>query len=416
LRIDPDKHLAEQADSFLLFGQQGADRATLHALCGSASAEEFSIRELEDADVYLDTPVPPRPEDFVGRSEDLCKVLAVLRSRRAGVVYGPEGIGKSALALELAHFASAPGRLFSCSTRIISLTSDKLLSVVGTFEEALEAIAEELHIPIRLWSAGSKDSSFGSQPPSSRCSTASFDDSGSFDEPPLLSPGAQEDFERLLPARLRLRRGFQLLEKRRRSARTLLIVDDQAGAISKNPELRQLLGELLDSTYRLHMLVCSREPVYDSLGQTKAVNVPLAGLGEQDAARLLLQRVHRLLLPVDFVPPDKPPPSGGEEMSPAAASILPESAASPTSSPSPGGTGVAGSAGGTGNPQQTMDEALRRLRGHALLRGLGGNPGAIRAVGARVHDGGPTLAEIAATMPHEIPSAAAMCSPGGVRG
>merc|ERR1719401_3324052 len=114
----------------------------------------------------------------------------------------------------------------------------------------------------------------------------------------------------LRPTLQRLRRGFQLLEKGRRSARTLLVIDDQVGAISASIELRQLLGELLDNTHRLHVLLCSREPVYEPLGQGKAVNVPLDGLGEGDAARLLLQRVHRILVPADL------PLQQGENMLP----------------------------------------------------------------------------------------------------
>jgi hypothetical protein len=392
---DPDQTLAEQSDRFLLFGQQGADRATLDTLCGSVlGAKEFSIRQLEGAEAYLNLAIPPRVVDFVGRLEEIHTVLSKLERHRGGVVYGPEGIGKTALALELAHFASAPGRFFSCSSRIVTLESDKVSHVVAMFEEALEKL-EELHVPMRLWSGSAMDSSFGSRPPSSRCSNTTFDDSASFDEHLMpLTTSDQEDVALLLHVRQRLRQGFQRFEKKRRGARTLLIVDDQAGVIRSSSDLRQLLGELLDNTYRLHILVCSREPIYEPFGQTRADNVSLAGLGEQDSARLLLRRVHRLLLPTDFVSPENP----GQ------ASIIPADCieASPTASPSPGGTGGSESA---------MDAAIRRLRGHALLKGLGGNPGLIRAAGARVHDGGPTLAEIAASMlQHEISSASPMYS------
>jgi len=381
LRIDADRCLAEQADNFLLFGQQGADRVTLEALCGGGgkALEEqrtvgLSIRELEDAEVFLDTKVPPRPQDFVGRAEDIYKILSVMHKRRACVIHGPEGVGKSALAVELAHFASAPGRLFSCAARVVRLETARLAGVAGTIEEALESLTVELRVSLRLWSGCSR-ASFAS----SHCSTPSLGSRCSVAASlGGESPNHLDALEQLHPARERMRTRLQQVERSRRSSRVLLIIDDEVGVVGSSPEVQRMLGELLDHTYRLHVLVCSREPIYQCLGATKAVNLPLSGLDDQEAARLLLQRIHRMLEPADFF------------SSALSASAAPDVAAAAR------------------HPPTTMDDAVRLLRGHALLRGLGGNPGAIRAVGARVHDGGPTLAQLAAALPHHIPIAAAL--------
>eukprot|EP00435_Cladocopium_sp_Y103_P046549 s3524_g13.t1 len=107
----------------------------------------------------------------------------------------------------------------------------------------------------------------------------------------------------LLPLRQRLRRGFQQIERARRRAPTLLVVDDEAGAVAADKDVRKLFGELLEHTCQLHILILSRAPIYHSLGPTKVVNVPLSGLKEPDAAKLFLQRIHRMLDDRDFPDP-----------------------------------------------------------------------------------------------------------------
>eukprot|EP00438_Fugacium_kawagutii_P035232 Skav227191 [mRNA] locus=scaffold2048:165552:170381:- [translate_table: standard] len=107
----------------------------------------------------------------------------------------------------------------------------------------------------------------------------------------------------LLPLRQRLRRGFQQIEHARRRAPSLLVVDDEAGAVAACKDVRRLFGELLEHTCQLHILVLSRAPIYHSLGPTKVVNVPLKGLKEPDAAKLFLQRIHRMLEDRDFPDP-----------------------------------------------------------------------------------------------------------------
>lgn len=140
--MDSDSSVAEQAEHFVLFGQRGADAATLTALCGREaitdgacggagyeSASSCSKGDLEAASTFLNMRVPPRVEHFVGRTRTSFEVLNVFggnNGRRACVVHGPEGIGKSAFSLEFAHFSSVPGRLFSCAVGFVRIESTDL--------------------------------------------------------------------------------------------------------------------------------------------------------------------------------------------------------------------------------------------------------------------------------------------------
>jgi hypothetical protein len=128
LRIDPEKSISSCADSFVLYGQHGADQKTLDELCGLHTFQKSDsnagppARVFEDVDAFLDGGLPTRPENFMGRTQTMHSIVHTFtKGRRACVIHGPKGIGKSALGVEFAHFAAAPGRLFSCSTIILHL-------------------------------------------------------------------------------------------------------------------------------------------------------------------------------------------------------------------------------------------------------------------------------------------------------
>lgn len=169
----------------------------------------------------------------------------------------------------------------------------------------------------------------------------------------------------LLPVRQRIRRGFKQIERIRRKAPVLLVVDDEVGAFASSAAVRKLFGELLEHTCHLHLLVLSRTPIYSSLGPSKVVNVALPGLEEYDSAKLFLQRMHRKLEARDF-PAD---PMGSAD------------AGGGAPSPSP--------------PRGVLEAAIQRMKGHPLLHRLAGHPGNIREVASRVVPGGPSLIELA---------------------
>lgn len=143
-----------------------------------------------------------------------------------------------------------------------------------------------------------------------------------------------------------------------------MIFDDEAGAIAKSADARRMLGELLDSTHHLSVVVSSHEPVYASLGATKVVNMGLRGLGPHDTARLFFRRTHRPLRPGDLV-------RGGSLVD----SIAPEDA----------------------------EESMRRLAAQTHpLRGLEGNPGAVRALSAQVTPALPSLFDLLDEAPAQL--------------
>lgn len=375
LRNDSDKAFAREADSFVLFGQIGADEVMLGDLCGEENKVEVSptLRELEDAAYFLDQDIPPRQEHFQGRMQILHEILHCyvgVNSRRVCALHGPEGIGKSALAVELAHFAGAPGRAFSCAVRVLRLQSLDLIGLASALEDDLESLATSLEVPLRPCSGDSRQSfgssrnSFGSSR-ELQLSARSEESSSSQGR-----AGARQwqaggsELEVLLPVRQRLRSGFQQIERRRRGKRILFVLDDEVGAIS-DPGVCSLLGELMESTQHLHILLCSREPFYNSLGPTKVVNVPLKGLSEADSAKLLLQRIHRRLEDRDFPQSSGCPDAGG------------------------------GTPQVPGNSVSVIDATIKRLSGHPLLGRLGGHPGRIREASSLVCPGGPSLLDLA---------------------
>mmetsp|Transcript_53871 Transcript_53871/g.126293 ORF Transcript_53871/g.126293 Transcript_53871/m.126293 type:complete len:727 (+) Transcript_53871:76-2256(+) len=364
LCTDSKPELAEQADHFVLFGQRGADKVTLSELCGEEAEkpEVGSLSKLEAASRFLvaESLIPPRPENFLGRPQFIHEVLHLLSghdSRRACTVWGAEGIGKSAFGVEFAHFATAPGRPFSCSSQILKIESSGAVSVAHLLLEGLEALANQLEVSLRPFSGDSRSSlcSCQSAPQSVRSEVSGASTHLGSD---------QELMSSLLPVRQRIRRGFKQIERIRRKAPVLLVVDDEVGAFTSSAAVRKLFGELLEHTCHLHLLVLSRTPIYSSLGPSKVVNVALPGLEEYDAAKLFLQRMHRKLEARDFPAPMGSADAGG---------------GAPSPSPSRG----------------VLEAAIQRLKGHPLLHRLAGHPGNIREVASRVVPGGPSLIDLA---------------------
>lgn len=290
LRNHPESEIGDQSEHFILFGQHAADKATLQQLCGEGESAE-GLRMLEDAAQFLEVKMPPRPEHFLGRMQSIREVMHHFsghQSRRACALWGPEGIGKSALGVEFLHFAAAPGRHFSCCAGRVHIEAMDLVGIANAVNEELESLAVQSQVCLR---PGSSDSR------SSLCSTA------------------------------------------------------------------------LSARCQLHILILSRAPIYHSLGPTKVVNVPLSGLKEPDAAKLFLQRIHRMLDDGDF--PD----------------------------PIVGNADAGGGEPAPSVPQRKlMESTILRLKGHPLLHCLGGHPGKIREVASQVTPNGPSLMDLAEGM------------------
>lgn len=363
LRNHPESEIGDQSEHFILFGQHAADKATLQQLCGEGESAEGQLRMLEDAAQFLEVKMPPRPEHFLGRMQSIREMMHHFsghQSRRACALWGPEGIGKSALGVEFLHFAAAPGRHFSCCAGRVHIEAMDLVGIANAVNEELESLAVQSQVCLR---PGSSDSR------SSLCSTGLSARSAESSISICEAPSDLDAMTLLLPLRQRLRRGFQQIERARRRAPTLLVVDDEAGAVAADKDVRKLFGELLEHTCQLHILILSRAPIYHSLGPTKVVNVPLSGLKEPDAAKLFLQRIHRMLDDRDF--PD----------------------------PVVGNADAGGGEPAPSVPQRKlMESTILRLKGHPLLHCLGGHPGKIREVASQVTPNGPSLMDLAEGM------------------
>eukprot|EP00927_Polykrikos_kofoidii_P045230 TRINITY_DN39140_c0_g1_i1.p1 TRINITY_DN39140_c0_g1~~TRINITY_DN39140_c0_g1_i1.p1 ORF type:complete len:776 (-),score=100.03 TRINITY_DN39140_c0_g1_i1:231-2558(-) len=378
LRLDSDVQIAANADHFMLYGQRGAEQATLERLCGLDAppnvrpGPDLTMGNFEDVDDFLDSGLPTRIENFCGRTQMIHSIGNMFygpQGRRICVIHGPEGIGKSALGVEFAHFTVAPGRLFSCAARVVNIRVTSMDSIVGLFEDHLEDLADQLRVPLRPCTADSRGSVISrSSTVASNCSERSVTP---FDSP--FEDGlTYQDL-----ARARIRRGFQQIERSRRLSRMLFVLDDGAGVVASSAEVRNLLGEILDSTNNVHFLILSRMPVYFPLGSTKVVNVQLPGLTETESAKLFLQRIHRRLETRDFVV------ELGSEI-PGAAVTAPR-----------GNSPVYGPVSQSGG-QSSVERTAAQLFGHPLMRRIGGNPGRISVVSSSVTPGGLSLHELAA--------------------
>lgn len=308
----------------------------------------------------------PSPSQLLYR---LARTFYGPRSRRAVVIHGPAGAGKSAFAVEFAHFATAPGRLFSCAPLLLRLTTPELGAAMSGLEEQLDALASWIAEgagcvgslgPLPRGSAGALREGPGRLSRSDSMASSRSDCT----ELSLEPPDGEGSLSTQAVARNRVLRVLQQLRRTHRLTRLLLIIDDEASYVGQSVEFRRLLGELLDHAPHLHLLVLSNDPVYEPLGATKTVSEPIEALSEMDAARLFLSRIHRRLERAD---------------------LAGASPASPTAPPADRST----------SGPTLVERTCWQLCGHPLMARLAGHPGRICSLAARVTPGGPTLYELA---------------------
>lgn len=256
LRVDPDPKVKASADMFVLFGQHAARSQTLprRPMQVHESADGQSGLRSESWDLGASGCLPPRVEDYIDRSSVLCDILRNFESssgkpaRRACILSGPEGIGKTVAAIELAHFASSPGRIFSRNVLYVSIDGrPDLANVIQGISQSL--VSRQ-----------------------------------------LLANASRSQKDVLL--------ALQQIDQTR--SRYLLLLDDHSGAVRASPQVRSLLSNMLETVRNLSLVVCSRDHVYECLGPCKCVNVPLGALTDAQSAELFLKRIHRPLRPCDL--------------------------------------------------------------------------------------------------------------------
>jgi len=350
LHIDPEPTIKAEAGFFTLYGQRLAQQASLETLCGTGFL--LPMRDFVDVSVFLDMRLPARLEQYVEQPELFNTVTRLLtgvqggKGKRAVLLHGPQGIGKTAFGVEFAHFATAPGRAFSCSPLFLRIRSPSVEAVVTQLEEQLEGM-----MPIR---AASK----GCATPMSSGSSPLF--SNGVDSPCFDFPEINDILSVQALARRRIKRALQQIESRHRTGRLLLVVDDEGSFLRDSADLRWLLGDLLESTNHLHFLILSREPVYEKLGNVKVLNESKWALNSWEVSNLFLNQIHRQLGAQDLFAPGmqatRPPVGAGRK--------------------------------------EIRDFVCQQLCNHPLLHRLEGNPGYVNLVATRVIPGGPDLFEL----------------------
>jgi len=183
--------------------------------------------------------------------------------------------------------------------------SAALTALLESIVEEVQSLADQLRVPLRPCSASLRASPQAAAP--EQLSSARPCSSHELRRPPPLLTNStgiadQEALALAQHVRQHLKSSLKALECARPRARFLLVLDDEAGAVSGCLEVQRLLGELLENTDNLHILILSREPVDWSLGTTKVANTPLKGLADADAMTLFQQRAHRPFGPHDFLP------------------------------------------------------------------------------------------------------------------
>mmetsp|Transcript_84216 Transcript_84216/g.180468 ORF Transcript_84216/g.180468 Transcript_84216/m.180468 type:complete len:939 (-) Transcript_84216:90-2906(-) len=403
LKIDPRPEVQQNADKFVLkcSGGQGSDSSTgesanVEALCrldGIAVAHQAwrPGRGWEDAESVLEVPdLPPRVEDFVGRGWALRDLLRILggagagpstAAKRACVLFGPSGIGKTAAAVELAHFAAAPGRLFSRLVVHVRFGSGDFEDEEAAPKALADAVADALERLLAKLGArgGERDGERSSERgggsgadrslPSDRARASSGERTRTPSPQRWPAPAGNPDLALAPtgPINLKERRlytaGRLLEEACRPKRRALLIVDDEAGILHRSADAQRCIGGLLQATRRLSVLCVSRQPIYQPLGQHRCENYSLGPLTDAEAARIFLRRRNRPFHPVDFrqTAPPQAGMAGGRQ-------VLSEMAEGSTISPFP----------------QSWDELHKTITEHPVLVSLAGHPGRVRAAAAKV--------------------------------
>lgn len=343
LRADPDPRVAGQAGKFGMIGDNRADEEDLNSLTGFApcrlrsppsamvgvntmdetlsffcrESEDASVRsassvtgrslpqrpdeafgrattmhEVEDASVSLQAVrnLPPRIE-FLGHQDEKYEVMCGFRRRRRVMVIhsgNDPGRGTSAFGVDFAHFASAPGREFSCNAWVVRLESTGWTNVAGALQDALRQFIAQLTLAAAQTPA---------KPSATEISVSDFVGNS------LSGSNACSDFSAARTDLKHLCNKLEVASVSRRGEKlqqSLLVIDDDVGALALSGHVGKLLGDLLENTHRLQLLICSKVPMYGNIGGIKLVNVELQPLNLPDAAAFFMDNVHRTLLISDF--------------------------------------------------------------------------------------------------------------------
>lgn len=286
--------------------------------------------------------LPARVEDFCGRGRSLWSLVQHISSgRRCLVVWGPAGLGKSALLSELARFVGAPGRRLESRIVHVALPDFENTEEVGNGNDPTASFQTAFVACLRILAAAVQRVSLG-----------------------IVIGEVDDDIPVSADARLLRAQIVQGLSKLEVGGPGALLVIDDAGPWLENEEFRKVLTEVLMRTERAVVVLGSRLATFQTLGSNKVVGYRVEPLQPMDAARLFLWRVHRPLVVSDLS-------EGVSEASRKLPVIM---------------------------TPQNRSMVLEKLINHPLLQLCNGSPGMIRDAADRVLPEGKSLWELTEEM------------------
>lgn len=231
--------------------------------------------------------VPQVPEDFLGRSLDVWRVLQTLTTRRAVVLCGApredHGVGKSAV-LDAVHRAYALQMGGVCVMAHLCSLSEA--DPIGWICKVQAAVQGELQKYDRRRPGGSS----GRRVPKRRSEQKVKTGFHTLTDPIVVRSSLYDDVAELA----------ELVELDRRDwphGGKLLLILDECDHIIQQPHFQDFIGELLSRTpSSCSMLLSTQQRVVGIAGgRFKLVHCELQRLPERESALLFLKRAHRPL-------------------------------------------------------------------------------------------------------------------------
>ena len=226
--------------------------------------------------------IPPRCEDFVGRSHEMWTILQMLQRYRLVNVYGPRGSGKSAMLVQLANHIRIrkSEALFSDGLFFIGLDHRVQMDMQDddfSHELLCGYIAESLaqasmgHNTSNIQNASSKSSASASA---------------------VVSP-----HNTLRRSISKTNREAALVKFAAERPTSLIIIDGASASLLESKAFLDCLSTLVKASPKLHIITASESRFEQP--SLRVINVLCGPLSDLDAARLLIKLCHPKLLPPD---------------------------------------------------------------------------------------------------------------------
>jgi len=348
-------------------------------------------------------PQGQRVEQYVSRNDVTLSVAKLFAGgqRSAVVIWGPEGIGKTAFCREFCHYYSAPGgRLYSTAALFVNAQDFRRRPKHAESDDGTDdgdehpALANCGCRPADVGTGGlgaaAADGDAEHREHLARAILAELAERG----PKGGRIGAHGVAARAHAAMGKAASGarwetlLDLAHELDDMGRWLLVVDGLPEPEKVTPAEKLLvkaLQELLDASGKLRVLLTSRGQ-WKRLVDRKIVGVRLQPLAPKPAAVLFARNIHRVLRPDDFAACGE---AGGSDAHGAV-----RSGASTSVAPYPPSSqlrGCGGSVDASGPQPLRIEAAIDLLRDSPLLRALGGVPGRLIEAADEVDERLPSL-------------------------